>query len=422
MKTTTQFSQPKPTYQASPLAIAMIVAFFCWSLCAFPPPSVAQDPPRTHQENALSDPSEAWVAERIQKLKSERFAERQAASDELIRSGPTVLPRLKECSRQEADLDFQGRLHAIIATIEDRELQSRTKLFLRDLNSDHDHGFPGWDSFRRLAGKGRLSRQWMIDLNRHYPDLVQAVAHNPDQLPEVLTKTMESLLDRRSRGEVLEVVDGIAMMYGFVAGKKLNDPRLEYGTYWVISNSRLMSKLADRSWRNPLKPMLTQLYERTDFSKLEALSLAFRWDLPEGAILARKVLSDPPGDLRLYWRASESLAKFGSKEDILLFKPWLENETLFAELRSERAIGVDPNGLGQNPLDQIQYVKAICLVQDIALAASVLLSGEPLKEYCPRARVDELGWLQVGTLGFLEDEADLRKSALTKWKDRHAKN
>lgn len=84
---------------------------------------------------ALAAAQEPPVAELIKKLEAENFAERQAASDELVKRGKAALPALAEAARSESAETVTRSLDILRQQLEDKdtELQAAAKDALEKL-------------------------------------------------------------------------------------------------------------------------------------------------------------------------------------------------------------------------------------------------------------------------------------------------
>jgi hypothetical protein len=146
-----------------------------------------------------------------------------------------------------------------------------------------------------------------------------------------------------------------------------------------------------------LKKLLGMWIGKNNGSALafQNLMLAFHFELPEGLDLATKLLASDGGQPHVRQYALLAIGRFGSSKNLKLVEPYLKDASPCISQR-------------------INNKEVQTQVRDIALAVSVALAKQPLKDFgFDQIRQNQQMLFEPGTVGF--GEPAKREAALKKW-------
>ncbi len=367
--------------------VRWFVAVGCLSLCET---GTCQD---------FSADGAAPHSELVQRLGDPSFTQRETATQELIELGSKAHAALVE-GRRHFDPEIRFRCKRILAVIDYRMRERRFEAFV---NAEADaEPLGGWDRFHRIVGDSKQTRSLFVEMHRSEWDLLESVQSSPKEVAEkyqrrceYLRQASQSFRQPLSLGSVATVI--------FLAG----EVDLEIGQfvsstiYTFCYQNSFRTAIEGGTNKDNLRKLLGQ-WVSTNTSRTTAyqgLMLAMRYDLKEGLVPAKELLSQPgmPHHYKQY--ALLALAKLGSKEDLPLVEKNLDDKTPCSSM---------PIRQGDK---KIVYQTQI---RDVALAAAIHLHGQDLKKFgFERAQANSQMLYSTNTLGFLSDET--RAAAREKW-------
>ncbi len=367
----------------------------------------ADDWPAIGRLHATLDPA---VIERfVHDLGSPTYRVRESASRALIDIGLPAVPALRSALNAEG-LEQRVRAARLVHLIEIDAFTHRTREFVETGLLPLDLKFPGWEKFHLEIGDDRPAREIYAGMVAAEPELMWQLDHSPLELSRLVEERctdlvlIDQLVAPSSGTSTANPSVGTACALLFAAS--LGEVRTNYYTSSCLNNLILMNDLgvlldnsgarAPSPQRDPLRRLIGLWIRSCEVaSPMQRLSLAARFDLPEGLDAALEMIHGRIGGRQMQY-AIFYVAKTGDSDQIALLEELLKDET---ELDSRR--------YGDN----IVYSTR---VQDVALVAILHLTGQNPVEYgFDKLRENSQFLYQPDSAGFESDDA--RREALRSW-------
>jgi hypothetical protein len=351
---------------------------------------------------ATIDP--ALIARFVDDLRSPTYRVRESASRALIEIGLPAVPALKLVLNSDG-MEQRVRAGRLVHLIEIDAFTRRTREFVETGILPMDLRFPGWEKFHLEIGDDRPAREIYAGMVAAEPELMWQLDHSPLELSRLVEERctdlvlIDQLIAPSSGTNTANPSVGTACALLFAAS--IGEVRTNYYTSSCLNNLILMNDLAtllgDNSpQREPLRRLIGLWIRSCKVaSPMQRLSLAARFDLPEGLDAALEMIHSRIGGRQMQY-AIFYVAKSGGVDQIALLEELLKDET---ELDSRR--------YGDN----IVYSTR---VQDVALVAILHLTGQSPADYgFDKLRENSQFLYQPDSAGFESDDA--RREALRSW-------
>ncbi|QEF96152.1 hypothetical protein Mal15_01790 [Stieleria maiorica] len=326
--------------------------------------AVGQTPPAASDAKAVAEPASSQEFERhvtklVNDLRSDQFAVREQASEQLFRIGPATLPTLRSIRRQSNDTEQSDRLDRIIESLAKQNLESRIRSFLQGGPSELEN----WPEFEKWFGDSPPIRELFVDLYREHPDLVDSLGGTPQQLSMGLSRVHRRLIERGvGPREVPQRIDLLALLL------PMTDPNFQAGPQYDLIVASLLQLYPANDFRKdavfgkPFMRIVATWMARSDLSiREQVLRLALQWKMDIGLTLALETLQQNPDPI-LLCRCMQTIARQGTPKHASLLAVHIHDSTVVFQ---KRYVGVHGS--------EVQ-------VGDVAAATIAFLHSVPVTE------------------------------------------
>jgi hypothetical protein len=336
-----------------PIGTAFVLSLvFCLGLHA--PAVPAETTPPEEQAPAL-----------VRQLGAADFAQREIATDALMKIGPAAKAALL-AGAKDADPEVSYRSERLLVTILEEDFKARLAGFVADKEGKQEHDLPGLARFRKMLGNDPTTRDLYVEMANANRQLLEEAEANPKGAGARHSGEAQRLMFR-AFGQIPAdrrpvTFPEVAVLL-FVAA----DPNVT-----VVDQSRqFMLNLLYQ----PAFQQTVQNGPRSDAAKkllgafmLQAsgpmsqqfLQLAIQYKIKEGVDLAVKLIKDKD---YAFGQSITTIGKLGGKEHLPILVPLLKNDT---------ALTGQFNFNGKMIRTE---------VRDVALAMSVALQGQSIKDF-----------------------------------------
>lgn len=359
------------------------------------------------------------------------FEKRERAAASIMRLGPAAIGPLQEMIGPDHSREVRDRSAVILKEIEQRLLQETSQAFLSDPDPTQSHGLPAWRYFEQQLGGTRVSKLLYLELLKsqfRLAELIESVDRaTADPESEAVDRLQRDLRDAMRdeavtlwplifRGSGVGIGDSAAMMLGVM----ILDRPIPMEVSQIIHSSvqlGFFGYINRGGYRNALKHLLAGWIPKAHEAMApEVMRIAFDMDIDAILPIARKHLSKS-FDKTTREHAIFCMAKFGSASDVsdLLL---LHDDTTIVYEFDDTSGGitvsrVPPPGL---PGDTVfQYPHKLVRVNDLAIAAAMILLNEDPKTIFPRFSEELFFNRSLTSLAVDEENADLRTAQLKAW-------
>lgn len=302
-------------------------------------------------------------------LSSGDRAIREAATQQLAKMGPPVIPPLQQLKAASSDPEAVARAALVIQRIQQSDLPKRIRNLIRQPENLDAHRLYGWPRFAEVVGTSRAARQLFIELLEPYPQLCERPLDDETEFAAVRDAVFRSIAQKRLARAELSVADGIAAQYLMIRGGNETGDR-ESVTVQLVSTYPYSTRLNDRQ----LSKMLRQLTDRWLLTLkgdlLRPMLISLDFDLPNGRELALQTLQGQAEDREYFTQSMLLLARFGEPEDLAAIEPFLEDRR---EVFQTNVLVAD------------RIVAAGQQYRDLALMASLEIREMNVRDYFPQA-------------------------------------
>jgi hypothetical protein len=370
-----------------------------------PIPGEAPAAPSGESAPPTADQIAAW----IDQLGHSAYAVRQSAAEHLMAAGAVARDALSKES-DSPDPETRAAARRIVALIDTSEANRRLAEFAADTDGHRGLTLPGWPEFGELVGQDESARALFVDMQRHEaPLLADVFGPGPHEGKSSWDDRLARLLNIRTMpgSQVFAPPLGSCatmVFLGAVPNSDVDDTRANY-LFGLALRPPLREALQARHAPNTVRKLvvawIVKCPNRSEPALRDRLTLMTIYGLDEGLPLPQAIVRGGPDYLSISpaLRASAALAvgRFGSKDDIPILEPMLDDETVFAV----------PNG----PQGTVGVVQ----VRDVALAVMIHLTGQEPKDYgFAHVRLNPQNLFEPISLSL--DSNDDRISAIAKWR------
>jgi hypothetical protein len=391
---------------------ALFILALSTSLIAAPPdeprnPSAVEVPALASAEPTppTADQITAW----IDQLGHSAYAVRQSAAEHLMAAGASARDALSKES-DSPDPETRAAARRIVALIDTSEANRRLAEFAADTDGRRGLTLPGWPEFGDLVDQDESARALFVDMQRHEaPLLAEVFGPGPREGKSSWDDRLARLLNIRTMpgSQVFAPPLGSCatmMFLGAAPNSDIDDTRANY-LFGLALRPPLREALQARHAPNTVRKLviawITKCPNHSEPTLRDRLTLMSIYGLDECLPLPQAIVRGGPEYLSISpaLRASAALAvgRFGSKDDVPILEPMLDDETVFAV----------PNG----PQGTVGVVQ----VRDVALAVMIHLTGQEPKDYgFSHVRLNPQNLFEPISLSL--DSNDDRISAIAKWR------
>ena len=337
------------------------------------------------------------VQKRIQRLigqlGAEKFADREQATERLLRIGVQALPALVEVAKKARDKEIRTRAVRIARIVRQNDFKDQLAIFLKG-KSDGKR-LAGWKKFKTLAGDKLHTRRLFVQMLRAQPKLFQHLqAGNLKAVVDELNIATSRAATKRQFGETVEVGPVAALL--FVAG----DPKIELDatTSLVLSSNlcfvpSVQTTIIGGAKKSIIRKLIAQVIKRNGATPAEPYWMMLAMDhkiAAEGLEAALRILKNKPAALSAEF-ALLALAKYGDRKHASLAASFI-GDSRRVQIRNVQI-------LGMQRLRETQ-------VGDVALATAVLLEKRDLAKFgMSKVMTHRTRVLDIRSLGFVNRKA-----------------
>lgn len=341
----------------------------------------------------------------VKKLGAPSFGEREEAEAALLKIGPPAKSALL-AGAHDADLEIAYRSEHLLVVILEEDFKGRLQAFIDDKEGKKEHDLPGLSRFQKLVGNDATAREMYIEMANTNRRLLQDADADPklaaDRYAGDCLATLQRLWGQNPSDRRPPTFGEVAVLL-FVA----SDPNVPINDQ---SRQLTINLLYQPVFQQPTKtgPRSAQarkllsgfLMQATGQLAVQCLNVAMQFQMKEGLDLAAKLIKNKDF---AYGQAITTIGKLGTKEQLPLLEPLLKDET---------ALWPNFQFGGQQLSTQ---------VRDVALAMSVILNGQPVRDFGFEfvQGNNEQAFQSPVLLGFANDAK--RKAAFQKYQDWLAK-
>jgi hypothetical protein len=353
-------------------------------------------------------PTANQLAEWIGQLGHSSYAIRQSAAERLMAAGAVARDALSKES-DSPDPETRAAARRIIALIDTSEANRRLAEFAADTDGSRGITLPGWTEFGEIVGQDEAARALFVDMQRHEaPLLAEVFGPEPREGKSSWDDRLMRLLNVRPvpgpQAFAPPLGSCATMMFlGTVPNADVNDTRANY-LFGLALRPPLREALQAHHTPNTLRKLVVawiiKCPNHTEPALRDRLTLMLIYGFEEGLPLPEAIVRGGPEYLAISpaLRASAALAvgRFGSKDDVSILEPMLDDETVFAA----------PNGP--------QGLVGVVQVRDVALASMLHLTNQEPKDYgFAHVRLNPQTLFEPISLSL--DNNEDRISAMAKW-------
>jgi len=395
---------------------AFLLALFVLTVVASAtPPTSPEKPASATQKKLTQEEINAQARELVQQLDADSFAEREAATKQLMQLGPRALKVIQEGLKHSSP-EVRTRCNRLILGIKGKIRQQRLDAFASGSKTISAKQLPGWDRFKKLVGDTSPMRLLFVELWRAEPQLMEMANSNPKATAALAEKILQKYQRNEARPTGLSILHSqMALLFVF------GDERITYPATVVTMAARfcqyghLKDALRKKELHEPMQKLYKQFFTRSvpEPALSDLLTVAQRCNLDEKIImqLARKLaLANSEAIALQRGLGILTIAQYGTAKDIALLQPLFEKDSLCMDIHQR----VRKNGKTITVVYPLQ-------VRDIALATVIHLSDQDLQEFgFPRAKPNGPYPFGLRTIVFVSDKE--RQAAFKKWADFCKKN
>lgn len=352
--------------------------------------------------------------ELITQLGDEQYLVREAAEDQIMKRGATMLPLLRN-ARRSPDPEIRLRATALYQQLSDRVRKDNFSRF-EEMAKDVD--LPGWKNFQDRHGDTRATRKLYVSILKNEWDVIVALETQPQMIDYLLFQRANKIREDLYGPNHIQISEGTAA--AMLHATSFEDIRITDATMeqlkFLLAAPQLTSSLQDPDSAGPLLSVFDQWLkanlESERFSqemRFVVLTTCLREGIKSGKIVAKKMLDERASPIyqngfgqfgainatQQMMYAMLAIAKLGGKEDIEYLSKYFDDAT-------------------EVSLPTVQGDQFNTLLKDVALVAVLHLSGENPKDFgYPRISTDPNFLYNIRSIGFTT--AEQREQAFQKW-------
>ena len=400
----------------------------CWLSAV---PVIAQAPERAAGSGGSLEPAvdadlERRIGTLIQQLGNREFVTREQATSRLIEIGLPALVPLRN-NAQHVDREIRYRCERILEIVLESDRVRRLEALSSGRISPDELQLPGWGRFRKRFDDSEESRQLYAQMLDQEWVFLAAMFGADDEASQVgprreggsrlvvtglgMGELLEERLQYLARVVRRDVTRGsiAAMLFAAIEAVDRHDGA-DAANVAVSMNAASISYLqsmcyaptianAMKDETGVLRRMVGQwvLQPASAGGGYQNLTIAIRYQLKEGLVVAERVLAQEGLSPYIKSQAIRSFAEIGDTSHRAYLEKLLDDTTTVA------VANVNPK----------QALKTQTQIRDVALAAILFHQGQDLKEFgFPYARRSG-SFYQTNSLGFASDEE--REQVFRRW-------
>jgi hypothetical protein len=330
----------------------------------------------------------------VQQLGSEKFADREAAQEELEEMGRFAYRALLDGANADPNPEVRHRCSELLPAALALDMKARIDTFLADADGRYEHDLPGWNEFRGTA-RGEWSvfgypvagdRSLDLPARRVFAGLLadadnrwvlMAVTRPADEFRQLVARRRQELLTRRTRtgarADAPTVGDVAALLFAESLAPSAAPPRNTSLSSLLTSSGFTPAARRDDAAAPVYRAVAAAwLDTRSDPREMYyAMTIATSLDLPDELCrLSVRLLTEKAATSSYRGRAAVNLTKYGDKRHV----PLLEKARADTFATYTVRITTVKDGKSETAAYDVQ-------VRDMALAVSLLLTGQELDDY-----------------------------------------
>lgn len=346
----------------------------------------------------------AQIEALAQQLEQASFSERENALRVLQALDHRALPKLKQLQEASTDLEASEHLDKLVRHLEQKRFEELSRLFLQAEPHPDVQDLYCWKYFSKMLGESRTSKILFLEMSSAQPRLAQLIRDvadaretnvkrnqaTEDLRQHMVEQSLQLYQQRLTYGQRPEIGEIAGIL---VASTVMEETPIEVDEFLetcahVVPVTEYLSR---RGYKDSIRTLYNEWLPKSHLGmSYNAISIAMRMDLPNGAVIARRCL-DPKFDIRQRQRAIECLARFGNESDLPVLAELLQDKSICQEYpdRVAEAFGnieeslENPPGVQPASARPVIYRVRIC---DMSLAAILLLYDEELEDVFPKFR------------------------------------
>lgn len=356
-------------------------------------------------QSAQTEELRRWIGQ----LDSDDYFVREQATQRLLTAGAKAEPALT-AALESPDMEMRTRSKRILELIEFREQERRRIAFEQKLaafvarpDDFAAEEFPAWQQFSERFGSGRSEREFYTEMAKVNQDLFVALQSDAVKAGEEVKRQLEHLrtvvqphIQANTGQFTLDPYFISSLLFTSLTLKQ--DIHADYDVLlnWAFYREPIKGFQSQPVFRELLVTWLET--PQLSLSEWNRLRLMMEYELEEALPFVVEVLEKSQKSSTVNSHALVFLGKYGGKEHLPLLESFLENDRVcHIHIRN----------------NERYYVQ----IRDLALAVLITLTEQSHHDYnFKRIEYDQKQLYRVWTLGFRKDQQDLRKQALSKWK------
>ena len=341
-----------------------------------------------------SEPAKT-VKQLIEDLGSDSFVVRRAAGAALRTGDLDAIPALRKAEPNSTP-DVKVQILLILGELERKSFGFRLSQLQQTLAVQDARDLPEWDRFSTLVGSDKKSVELYVRLLKSEADLFGTAMNSPKTLPTQLQKRAAELVQTtRPASQKTEQfpVDSYAAVLLLASNA---ETRLPGSTSTAISallqQKQFMVAVQSPEQGKAFSRLAGAYILRDRIAPAVPISFARKHQIPEGPILARRVLKTARGTNPLW--AMMLLAEQGTAQDLPLLESLFKNTSILIGRRDRTGYRVE--------------------IGDLALAVAIHLRGQDPRDFGFAPQVDRTQAFRYvpETTGFETDAARARVHAV----------
>ena len=340
----------------------------------------------------------------VERLGADSYAVRDQAERTLIEGGLAAQAHLMT-ARNSPDAEVRYRARRILDHVVGIDFQMRLTAFIRDDKGRFEHNLAGWRQYRELAGNTAASRRLFAEMQLAEAPFLQAIESKPTDAEFEMKACCDRVHEMISHYEPgmprAAQLPHVASL--FLTGAR-SDVAISSELAIMVGNLTIQpvvhAEIVTGDEASPMRRLLAAWVARNPGDDARStktnMMLALRFEMREGLAAAVALAQDASVAPQIKQYALILIAKYGDTSHVPLAEALLDDATLFQ---------TRPVGGGELSTQ----------LRDVALAALVLITKQPPKEYgLDSLPANNVTIFNSTSIGFLSDED--RHAAHAKWR------
>ncbi len=289
----------------------------------------AQEDKRDDKSTKSVEQPTKSVQELVEGLGSDSFTVRRAARAALKESGQTAIPDLRKIE-STSTLEVKAQIQSILRLLERESFGGRLTQLQKTLAAADAKVLPEWKRFSTLVGSDRKSVELYLRLLKSEADLFGTAMNSPKTLPaQIQVRVAELIQTTRPASEKSEQfsVDSYAAVLLLAGNGEIRLPGgSSTGISAMLKQPQFMAAVGSPEHGKAFSRLAGAYILRERIAPAVLMSFARRHPIPEGPILARRVLQTARGTYPL--SALMLLAEQGTVQDLPLLESLFKNKSI----------------------------------------------------------------------------------------------